>query len=366
MKIRVFLLTAFLFTAAQLVSGQTPPGTIDDDVVKITSKLVQFDVIVRDKSGKKVTDLAAGDFEVLQDGKPQTITNFGYVNVERMARPAVKPHDKNVPIPPVQTDVAAIRRVLTFVVDDGSCYTAVTGVAASRDALEKFIREQMVPGDAVAIYQTRGGSSMLQRYTSDKQVLLNIVRKIRWYPAPGSCIAIGGESFDPIQQENSDDQVSGSIGLLRYVVQGLDRLPGRKVVFFLSDGLPVYSRRGSFTRAFDALRDLTDRANRSSVIFHTIFAGGLLGDSSMIQAQDSLTLGRNSAMRESRAAEARSLRDGLHYLAEETGGAFFSNRNFLDTAIAGALALEKGYYLVAYEPDEATFKGKNFNKLEIK
>lgn len=366
MKIHGLLLTAFLCAGALNVSGQTPPVTVDDDVVKITSKLVQFDVIVRDQDGKQVTDLAPGDFEVLQDGKPQTITNFSYVNMERPVRPAVKTPNKNVPIPPVRTDPAEIKRIITFIVDDGSCHTSMTGVAASRDALEKFIRGQMLPGDAVAIYQTRGGSSMLQQYTSDKQGLLNIVRKIKFYPTPGSCIFAGGESFDPVQQDNRDNQLMGSIGLMRYVVQGLDRLPGRKVVFFLSDGLPVYSGRGSFSRAFDALRDLTDRANRASVIFHTIFAGGLDSSIRMNAEDDRLTLSRNSRIRESRDTEARGLQDGLFYLANETGGAFYTNRNFLDTAIAGALSLEKGYYLIAYEPDDATFKGKKFNKLEIK
>jgi VWFA-related protein len=365
MRIHVLFLTALLFMAVLGVSGQTPPVTLDDDVVKITSKLVQFDVIVRDKQGKQVTDLAPGDFEVLQDGKPQTITNFSYVNVERLTRPAVKPQNKDVPVPPVRTDPAGIKRVVTFIVDDGSCYTSMTGVSTARDALEKFINRQMLPGDAVAIYQTRGGSSMLQQYTPDKQLLLNIVRKIKWYPSPGMCVVTGGESFDPIQQDNNDNQVMGSIGLMRYVVQGLDRLPGRKVVFFLSDGLPVYSGRGSFTRAFEALRDLTDQANRASVIFHTIFAGGL-GDSSMINAQDSLTIARNATIRQRREAETRSLRDGLFYLADETGGGYYTNRNFLDTAIEEALSLEKGYYLIAYEPDDATFKGRNFNKLEIK
>jgi hypothetical protein len=56
----------------------------------------------------------------------------------------------------------------------------------------------------------------------------------------------------------------------------------------------------------------------------------------------------------------------LFFLANETGGNFYQNQNFLDVSVRRALSLEKGYYLIAYQPDDETFKGKNFNKIEIK
>ncbi|HVG34733.1 MAG TPA: hypothetical protein VM911_16815, partial [Pyrinomonadaceae bacterium] len=57
---------------------QTPkqPASQDDDVVKITTNLVQVDAIVTDKQGRVVTDLQASDFQVFEDGHPQPITNF--------------------------------------------------------------------------------------------------------------------------------------------------------------------------------------------------------------------------------------------------------------------------------------------------
>jgi hypothetical protein len=60
-----------------------PPGD-SQDVVKITTNLVQFDVSVT-KDGKPVTDLQPEDFEIFEDGKPQTINiclngNYGFDN----------------------------------------------------------------------------------------------------------------------------------------------------------------------------------------------------------------------------------------------------------------------------------------------
>src|SRR5215213_3538949 len=86
-----------------------PPGvprTVEhdeDDVVRITSNLVQIDAVVTDKKGRQVTDLKAEEFEILADGKPQKITNFSYVQnvAEPEAAPAPLAGDKSgAPAPP--------------------------------------------------------------------------------------------------------------------------------------------------------------------------------------------------------------------------------------------------------------------------
>src|SRR6266550_9066340 len=58
---------------------QTAPDVDSQDVVKITTNLVQVDAVVT-KDGKQVTDLKPEDFQLFEDGKPQTITNFSYIS----------------------------------------------------------------------------------------------------------------------------------------------------------------------------------------------------------------------------------------------------------------------------------------------
>ena len=53
----------------------------EDEVVRISTNLVQVDAVVTDGDGRHVADLEARDFEILEDGKPQRVTNFSYVSL---------------------------------------------------------------------------------------------------------------------------------------------------------------------------------------------------------------------------------------------------------------------------------------------
>src|SRR5436309_15627400 len=47
---------------------------------KIDVRVINVDVAVIDAAGKAVTNLTKGDFEVLEDGQPQAVTNFLQLN----------------------------------------------------------------------------------------------------------------------------------------------------------------------------------------------------------------------------------------------------------------------------------------------
>ena len=81
---------------------QNPPDVEPQDVVRITSNLVQVDAVVT-KDGKQVSDLRAEDFELFEDGKPQSITHFSYIsNVGSVpSNIAVTPSPKDRSGPPI-------------------------------------------------------------------------------------------------------------------------------------------------------------------------------------------------------------------------------------------------------------------------
>src|SRR5262252_2236563 len=55
---------------------QPPPAGNQPPVFRSGINFVRVDVIVSDKSGANIADLKQTDFEVTEDGKPQTIESF--------------------------------------------------------------------------------------------------------------------------------------------------------------------------------------------------------------------------------------------------------------------------------------------------
>src|SRR6266404_8516849 len=80
MKIRQSILglimLCVLVVSAQSQEKKEAKKSADDDVVKVTSNLINLDVIVKDKKGKAITDLKPEDFTVFENGVPQKIEFF--------------------------------------------------------------------------------------------------------------------------------------------------------------------------------------------------------------------------------------------------------------------------------------------------
>ncbi|MEZ5345864.1 MAG: VWA domain-containing protein [Pyrinomonadaceae bacterium] len=396
------LTAAFFLSFALSAVGQTPvptstPINDDSEVVKISTDLVQVDAVVTNEKGEPVTELSSGDFQIFQDGKPQRITAFTFVNTEFPRKN--RSIGRGTQIDGVQApglEYSSIPgRVLTFVVDDGNCNVTMIGMTAAREGLQKFVKEQMQVNDRVAIYQTRNGSSLLQQYTSDKTRLLKTISKIRWYPPGGTC-SITGEEFERSRNNSTQKEEAGSvavfeseneqkkreslnkfyqdavatggIGVLRYAVNGLRNMGGRKVLFFLSDGLATTNGKSTFTDTYDDLRDLAELANRFSVVINSIDVRGLSTVEPQANDDFAIKLDKDATSKVTAAREQfnESRQSGLRYASVETGGTFYRNMNYLDRPIEQALKIEKGYYLIGYEPDSETFKGKKYHTIEVR
>src|SRR5580658_7863838 len=88
------------------------PLAAQEPVIRLDVNLVQVDAVVTDSHNKHVGNLTANDFEILQDGKPQKITNFSWIapGTAAAARGAVTPPPVAVPLP----KPAEVRRTLAF------------------------------------------------------------------------------------------------------------------------------------------------------------------------------------------------------------------------------------------------------------
>ncbi len=105
------------------------PGNAPNTTIRIDVNLVQVDAVVTDSHGKRVTNLEPSAFEILQDGKPQTISSLSYI-VNKPASGGVahvaiaKPVKGEVPPPPEVFQPIAVGRTMALVVDDLGLYQA--------------------------------------------------------------------------------------------------------------------------------------------------------------------------------------------------------------------------------------------------
>lgn len=333
-------------------------------VVRISVEVVQVDAVVTDKKGRYVTDLTANDFEVLEDGKPQKITNFSYVRISSSSAPPVQtPLARGIPVPTptLQLLPTQVQRTIALVIDDlGLSFESVAFV---RDALKKFVREQMQAGDLAAIIRTSGGIGTLQQFTFDRSQLLASVDRVRWSPFSRAGISsfpsISGaaESGEAVDEEFRTQVYSiGTLGSLSHIVRGLSELPGRKSVVLFSEGFNIDPGSGEGSRVLDGLRRLADFANRASVLFYAIDPRGLpvLG----FTAADNLSgysPDQLPALLSSLRSRYFQSQSGLDYLSRETGGLFFHDNNDLAAGVRRAMEDQDGYYLLGYTPAPETF-----------
>jgi VWFA-related protein len=375
---------------------KTPSEKAQEEVVTITTNLVQVDVVVTDKNGRPVTDLKAEDFEVVEDGQLQPITHFSFNMIGQAstlstapANPTASPTDKNrkapPPPPPVSLRPEQVQRTVALVVDD--LCMSFQSTDAVRSALKKFVDEQVQPTDLVAIFRSRGGGGALQQFTSDKSQLYRAINNVHWSPSPlgYSCQdmfmtarsdytlhppgAGKSQTFESVasrsarerDEDYSRDIISiGTLGTLRFVLKGLEELPGRKSVVLISDGLPIFSRSGFADRTLNAMQRIINLANRASVVFYTIDVRGVV-DPMMISAADEVLPPNPKSeadeielIRQERWTAFMRSQEGLNYLAQATGGLFIHNRNDLDGGLRRALDDQSGYYLLGYRPTKNT------------
>ena len=405
--VHALLIVTLAFSSVWSQSQRKPSQEEPDEVVRITTALVQTDVVVTDKNDHPITDLKLEDFDLYENGKKQDIKFMEFVSTEegRRAegeRPAALPPGAEIP-----RDLSAkeVKRVVAFVVDDLTIPFA--DLATVRTLLRNFVDTEMRDGDLVAIIRTVGGKGLLQQFTSDKQLLRRAISQLNvatnpymQFDNPGqqrftsiptaTDAAEGGEgNFEDMGLTNTSDPNDEFQRLFRglmslttanFVISSLKEIPGRKSLVIISGGIPIFetANNGSaYSNVSYLLNRLSDNAVRAGVVINTMDPRGLKastgvasfvdtpGRSALGGPQDP-TFGRGGGSDEMfglpLAGAAEHL--GLDTVAKATGGVSVINTNNFKAGLDKVLARSQSYYMLAYTPAER-FDNK-FRKLEIK
>ena len=333
--------------------------------------------MVTDRKGNHVVDLRADEVEMFENGKPQKISDFSYIRINRPAPTASKPNESNrtaVPGPPRQLRREQVQRTIALVVDD--LRMSHDSIRFTKEALKKFLDEQLQPNDLVALILTAGGTGSLQQFTSNKQQLYAAVDKLKWVPRIGNSaqafasikqetLQVAGRNMlddtnelDDANQMRKDLFAVGTLGALNYLIKGLSDMPGRKSIVLFSDGFQIFnpSEPSGSSRILNSLQLLLDMANRASVVINTIDVRGL--PTFNLNATDNtwnLTWQQVEQRLNQRRATFFETQSGLNYLAAQTGGLAIRNTNDMSGGVKRIMDDQSGYYLIGYRPDDSTF-----------
>lgn len=392
---------------------QTPKPEREDDVIRITTELVQTDVSVFDKRGRFVEDLKPEQFELQVDGKTQPVIFFERVTAgslseesqlaaaARRGREASKTADANA----AETNAAeepARGRLIFFFLDD--LHMSGASLARARESLQRYVEGGLGANDQAAIVSASGQVGFLQQLTDNRVVLRAAIKRLgyRQNPAsfPGKMSISEYEASQVLDSGNrelyayllestkleqqmgpgsrhGDHRLAASysaapdlrnrlrqarasgvmatdatLDSLRSLMLSAGGLPGRKLVFFLSDGFILNERNGG---ALETLRGVAQEAARAGAVVYTmdLRANTSSGIRSSVDATTNDYIDLSARRVGVALGELTATREPLQIIADQTGGRAVYNSDSLEEVVRQAVRETADYYLLAWRPDAA-------------
>jgi len=396
-QIRIAVLIVLLLAGATLRAGQAPAGQApatpppsQTPTFKVQVDFIEVDAIVTDARGNYVRDLKKEDFQIFEDGKPQTITNFAPVDipVEEGVRPLFA---KGAIEPDVQSNEQPFSgRVYVMVLD--SAHTLPQNTNLVRRAAKRFIDEKLGSNDLMAVVQARGaagGDSAGQEFTNNRRLLNIAVDKFRGAEPRSATLnkiddvtntasmraatrRAGGTPADAQDPDVKEREYNARAVLeeLTAIADWFANVHGRKKsILFFSEGISydihdVFANGGNNAALMiqTRMQDLVRATTKGNAVIYTIDPRGLQGlsDGSIelqgVDAAESPELSERGLQNENRLA-----RESLQDLAGETGGFAIVNSNNFAGNYDRIVQENSSYYMLAYYPPNPKRDGKFHN-----
>src|SRR5581483_4041678 len=275
-----------------------------------------------------------------------------------------------------------------------------SSVTYVRDTLKQFVDRDMGQNDEAGVASVSGMLGFVQQVTNNKSVLLAAIDRLRSqktslqtaeYPPMSEYQALlilqhDQDVFDffidallkedpMLARQTAAEMVNARAGqmieegsaittrtlaTLKGFVDLAANMPGRKIVFFISDGFFIDRNRSD---NYDHLQRITAAAGRAGVVIFSVDSRGLttgLPDASMSVAVDP-----SGRLQRAAIGELRASQDAMNVVASDTGGRAFFNSNSLSNSVSTALKETSVYYLLAWRPDNEEQRNPKYRKVEV-
>jgi VWFA-related protein len=370
--------------------------------MRVSTRLVQVNVIVNDKHGNPITGLKKEDFALLDNKTPQEIQLFSAETNLPTAQPSSPaPSDtysNHIP------ENAGVPASVTLILLD-ALNTEFADQALTRKQVSRFL-DQLRPQDRVALYWLGNKLYVLNDFTSDVASLREALGRSKGetngdlresnvdylHPAnPNPSLPQGvpagqtssreafRSAFDQrVAKESTKNRVRLTTAALIAIAHHLGSLAGRKNLVWVSGSFPFSLGQekfdlnwandtggggfsGEIARAAEALTD-------AGVSVYPVDARGLMGNGltaagDYSEAPPTEFSGEGNEHLPARVAPGNL--ETMKTLAERTGGKAFYGSNDLSEAIRHAIDDSRVTYTLGFYPTGARWDG-TFHTLKVK
>lgn len=395
---------------ASLLAGQAPqtplPATATPPpqaapIIKVTTRIVQVNVVVHDKKGEPVTDLKKEDFTLYDKGQEQPIKLFSMETNKPMAE-AMQPLPEGVVANREWSKAGSsggrastLPNAVTVILLD-ALNSRFQDQHAAREGLIKFLT-QIQPGDQVALYSLGNGLKVLHDFTTDTASLLRAMERFKsghsfmLDASTATDADTGNDSLDDILN-GADDTITSfyqarrietTLSALDTIAQHLSGMAGRKNLIWLSGGFPLFvgqNADGSLSKDYQSFTEQKQRTvqtlNTVGIAIYPVDARGLMGVADTMPSMNASS--RGPAMRGGRMQNPGQNRADqkaqqsilntqatMHDIADRTGGRAFMNSNDIGGAIRKAITDTQVSYTLAYAPTHDQWNGE-FREIKVK
>jgi VWFA-related protein len=391
---------------------QAPAATL-----KLNVKTVLVDVVVTDKSGHVIPGLTKDDFQVLENGKPQTISffepNFGATPgaADAAAPPALPPNTfTNVPT----------------VIPNDSVNVLLMDALNTAEGDQSYVHKEMVkylltvpPGIRIAVFMLSEKLRIIQGFTQDSTVLREAINRLAANPntsailpttesnnasqgavnmiaqaaveegyagVPDADMAAMAAALSQFQEQEAgferNQRVLLTLDALQEIAHYLGGVPGRKnLIWFVGDFphcLAAMVNEGDLTAGGcpydEQWKKTVDLLADARVSIYPVDARGLTAETiykaetPYIQGRpttgQSVITGQQASLNADFQENAGNIAD-MDEIAKATGGKATTGSNDLKGALARDIENGSHYYTLAYVPTDRKEVGKE-RRIEIK
>lgn len=317
--------------------------------IKVVSRLVHVKVL--DKEGVPVKGLLPEHFSIFVNGSNVAINSldeydYGFLRSDKV-NPIVDVKEEFASLP--ERKIILLFDIRSSVLANNE-YGAARGIFQSREAAKRWVKNDMLAYDRVAVMTYDRGPKLLHAFTNNQNYLLNALEQVKLPHGSGTRGMFGEDALNPDKQQRVPrneivmyrrQYTQRYHVFLNNLAEILGKLPGTKQVILFSEGMTALPELWNITARTN--RELSERAKAQGSF------SGLIRASIQLSSANC----RMSTIGTAGLERIRTRSSGAAYmalLAQETGGHYYASQATVEKPLRDASEAFDHFYELSFSP----------------